>query len=83
MALLVQLPNRVLRHRAVRGLWKVPKVQQWRLYTSLVNDGTVLYLRSAKTDVEVYLVGTAHVSAKSAEEVYQVIVCISSIKNKC
>ncbi|KAG6547374.1 hypothetical protein Mapa_010822 [Marchantia paleacea] len=49
-------------------------LQQLRVYSSLAtNDGTVTYLRNAETGAELYLVGTAHVSAKSAEEVRQVI----------
>eukprot|EP00850_Spirogloea_muscicola_P022484 SM000298S10938 [mRNA] locus=s298:35006:37495:+ [translate_table: standard] len=36
-------------------------------------DGTLTYLRSSRTAAEVYLVGTAHISAKSAQQVREVI----------
>ncbi|CAM6087778.1 unnamed protein product [Calypogeia fissa] len=72
--MLVQFPVRLVRYGVARDLWKVPMVQQWRVYTNLATDsGSVSYLRSTRTGVEIYLVGTAHVSQKSAEEVYQVI----------
>eukprot|EP00850_Spirogloea_muscicola_P009137 SM000050S17062 [mRNA] locus=s50:765637:768014:- [translate_table: standard] len=36
-------------------------------------DGTLTYLRSSRTAAEVYLVGTAHISARSAQQVREVI----------
>ena len=52
-----------------------PVLQRWRASsTSTTNiPGTMSYLRDLRTGNEVYLIGTAHVSKKSAEEVRDVI----------
>ena len=41
--------------------------------TTVTEDGSISYLRNSTNGAEVYLVGTAHVSAKSAEQVREVI----------
>eukprot|EP00898_Chlorokybus_atmophyticus_P002212 jgi/Chlat1/2992/Chrsp2S04707 len=42
-------------------------------FSTAPSEGTVAYLRHARTGTEIYLVGTAHVSQKSADEVREVI----------
>lgn len=41
--------------------------------TKVAQDGSLSYLRNPKNGAQVYLVGTAHVSAKSADQVREVI----------
>ncbi|KAL2652271.1 hypothetical protein R1flu_020399 [Riccia fluitans] len=56
------------------GLCLGRAVHRYRPFSSIgTNDGSVTYLRNGETGAELFLVGTAHVSAKSAEEVRQVI----------
>ena len=40
--------------------------------TGTAEEGSISYLRNEKNGAQVFLVGTAHVSAESAEEVRQV-----------
>ncbi|KAG0620270.1 hypothetical protein M758_4G203300 [Ceratodon purpureus] len=44
-----------------------------RFSTTVTQDGSLSYLRNPTNGAQVYLVGTAHVSAKSAEQVREVI----------
>lgn len=45
-------------------------------------DGSVTYLRNLKNGAQLYLVGTAHVSAKSAEEVRKVCLTYTACWNE-
>lgn len=61
-----------LHHSHVRG-WN-PAIERRGMHSSsITEDGSVVYLRNGENGAEVYLVGTCHVSKKSAQQVKQVI----------
>lgn len=51
---------------------------------TVTDDGSISYLRNSRNGAQVYLVGTAHVSARSAEQVREVsIVCFGCQFSSC
>lgn len=61
-----------LRHSHVRGS-NLAIERRGMHASSIPEDGSVVYLRNGETGADVYLVGTCHVSEKSAQQVKQVI----------
>lgn len=62
----------VLRHSHVRG--SNPAIERRGMHASSIpEDGSVVYLRNGENGADLYLVGTCHVSEKSAQQVKQVI----------
>ncbi|KAH8957514.1 hypothetical protein BDL97_07G095800 [Sphagnum fallax] len=59
--------------RHLQGESRVSAQRQWRSFASKGEEGSMTYLRNNRNGAQLYLVGTAHVSEKSAEEVREVI----------
>lgn len=60
----------------IENVWDQNNKNQKRKFSTnevAKNNQTMEYLRDAKRDLEVYLIGTAHISEKSAQEVANVI----------
>jgi hypothetical protein len=64
--------------RHLQGECRVSAQRQWRSFASNGEEGSMTYLRNNRNGAQLYLVGTAHVSEKSAEEVREVRFVIPS-----
>lgn len=72
LAVIAETNGIALHHSHVRG-WN-PAIERRGMHSSsITEDGSVVYLRNGENGAEVYLVGTCHVSKKSAQQVKQVI----------
>jgi hypothetical protein len=79
-------PLRAVAHRSaawqtwrhLQGESRVSAQRQWRSFASNGEEGSMTYLRNNRNGAQLYLVGTAHVSEKSAEEVREVRFVIPS-----
>lgn len=62
------------RHRHLVAAVLVARESFCSASSTITEDGSVSYLRNPRNGAQVYLVGTAHVSVKSADQVREVLV---------